>query len=228
MKHRYEQRSKERFIKIFLAILGLAVGLYGSLYAWLAKTHYTPIAVVSDVGDVVAEDMSLYTEIQSGSHVPVYVDPDFPIQKVPKKDLRVDNYLIVGTDSRGEEVARTDSMIILSVDRRHRVIKLSSLMRDIEVDLPGREGMGDKLNAAYAFGGIGLLINTVNESFDLDIQQFMLLDFWSAVDVVDTMGVNIDIRDDEVWAVNDVVYEMNSLMGNPAEANLCQAVAIRH
>ena len=49
MKHRYEQRSKgSGLLKFFLAILGLAVGLYGSLYAWLAKTHYTPIAVVSD------------------------------------------------------------------------------------------------------------------------------------------------------------------------------------
>ena len=40
------------------------------------------------MGDVVAEDMSLYTEIQSGSHVPVYVDPDFPIQKYRKRPAR--------------------------------------------------------------------------------------------------------------------------------------------
>lgn len=208
------------FLRLFLAVLGLLVGLFGYTYIWLAKTNYTPVGIVSELKDAVVGEPGGGTSVSQGGHVKVYVDQDFPIKKVKKIDSRVDNYLIVGIDSRGEEIARSDTMMILSIDKRNKAIKLSSLMRDIQVSLPGREDAADKLNAAYAFGGIGLLINTINEDFKLDIQKFMLVDFWSSVKIVDEMGgVEIPVQENEVAATNDVLDEMNNLLDEGQRAD---------
>lgn len=222
MKNRKKASGVGRFlIRLLLLAAGLCIGLTASVYLWLAKTHYTPVNIVAGGAGVSVSAPAAGAARNEIGRIPVYVHPDFPIEKVGKKDWQVDNYLIIGIDSRGEEIARTDTMMVLSVDRRHGAIKLTSLMRDIEAELPGREGERDKLNAAYAFGGVGLLINTVNSLFDLDIQMFMQVDFWSATKIVDTMGgIAIPVSAEEVSAVNDVMGEMNSLMGLDPDADL--------
>ena len=139
------------------------------------QINYSNVAVVDQLeGKTVSSE---YTGDDRAGHVALYIHKDFPIESVAKIDPLIDNILVIGVDSRGEKTARTDTMMLMSVDRRHNAIKLTSLMRDIEVELPGREGAHDKLNAAYSWGGIGLLINTINQNFNLDVQHFMMVDF---------------------------------------------------
>ncbi len=111
-----------------------------------------------------------------------------PIYKVPKKDPDIENILVIGTDTRyvTKERGRSDAMIILSYNRRTGSIKMTSVLRDSLVPI---EGHGwNRINAAYSFDGVGLAINTVNEIFDLDIQRFVVVDFYAVTHFIDKVG----------------------------------------
>ncbi|MHB8963045.1 MAG: LCP family protein [Saccharofermentanales bacterium] len=123
------------------------------------------------------------------------------------------NYLIFGIDAltENDKRSRTDSMIIVSVDSKNNSIKLTSIMRDTQVDIEGRS-LPNKINAAYVFGGIGLMINTINQTFDLDIQKFGMVDMWSSEGVIDGVGgVYIDVTSAELYYVNHGVTEANEM-----------------
>lgn len=111
-----------------------------------------------------------------------------PIYKVPKKDPDIENILILGTDSRDvtRERGRSDSIIILSYNRKTGSIKMTSILRDSLVPIEGHRW--NRINAAYSFDGVGLAVNTVNEIFDLDIQRFVVVDFNGVTDFIDRAG----------------------------------------
>ncbi|MHB1452552.1 MAG: LCP family protein [Saccharofermentanales bacterium] len=145
--------------------------------------------------------------------VKVYVDPNFPIVRVDQKDPNVENFLIFGVDSRssGELKSRADSMIIVTLDKTYNTIKLTSILRDTQVKIPGRTSP-NKINAAYAFGGVGLMVNTINQNFDLDIQKFAMVDMWSAEKIIDAMGgITLNVSSSEVEYVNTGIRETNRM-----------------
>ncbi len=151
--------------------------------------------------------------------VRVYVDPLFPIIREEQKDPDVENILVFGVDSRyaGQKASRSDSMMIVTLDRSSQTLKFTSILRDTKVKIPGRTEPA-KLNAAYVFGGVGLLINTINENFDLDIQKFAMVDMWSAEKIIDAMGgISLTVRSDEVSYVNDGVRETNTIFSRNSE-----------
>ena len=83
-------------------------------------------------------------------------------------DASVTNILLIGQDAReGETQTRSDSMIICSINMKTKQVVLTSLMRDMYVAIPGYGY--DKLNAAYAYGGMELLDTTIQEDFGIDI-----------------------------------------------------------
>ena len=97
------------------------------------------------------------------------------------------NILLLGTDSRGStKYLRTDTMIVLSINAKTSRIKLSSIMRDIWVQIPGYGGQ--KLNAACVYGGPELTIRTINENFGLNIEKYALVNMQCLVQIVDTLG----------------------------------------
>lgn len=121
-----------------------------------------------------------------------------PIYKVPKKDPDIENILILGTDSRDvtRERGRSDSIIIMSYNRRTGSIKMTSILRDSLVPIENRGW--NRINAAYSFDGVGLAINTINEIFDLDIQRFVVVDFNGVTDFIDKVGgLNINLTQKE-------------------------------
>ena len=163
-----------------------------------------PDAQISSLVSVAPEMTPVPVYWEQPSRVKVYVDERFPILKVERIDPDIENYLLFGIDSRSsyEERARADSIMIVSVDNRNKCIKLTSILRDTQVDIPGRTSPG-KINSAYVFGGIGLFINTINENFCLDIQRFAMVDMWSAEKVIDAMGgLFLRIEENEVEQLN--------------------------
>ncbi len=101
-------------------------------------------------------------------------------------------YLIVGSDSRdgwdtGDPTtgARTDTIMVLHKPESGPVA-LISLPRDSYVDIPGRSA--NKINAAFAFGGAPLLVDTVEEHTGLTIDHYLEVGFTGVVDVVDAVG----------------------------------------
>lgn len=119
------------------------------------------------------------------THPPVRVPG---IYKVDKKDPDIENILILGTDSRNvqKERGRSDSIIVASFNKRTKQVKLVSFLRDTYIPI---EGHGwNRINAAYAVGGVALCVNTINDLFGLDIQKFVIVNFSGASTFVDACG----------------------------------------
>ena len=154
-------------------------------------------------------------------------DKDLGIKskKNDEKNKEVINIALFGGDGRNEkDVSRSDSIMILSIDKTHKKLKLSSIMRDTYVDIYGH-GM-TKLNHAYAYGGPELAIRTINENFNLNIRDYAFVNFDSFEKVVDTIGgVDIELNQSEVNEINKNVQGssikgpgMNHLNGKQALA----------
>lgn len=129
------------------------------------------------------------------------------------------NILFIGTDVRSqtEGPGRTDSMILISVNKETKKIIATSFLRDIYVKIPGKS-QGDKLNAAYPFGGISKLFETLEENFEIKVDKFVSVDFFSFIKVIDIMGgVEIDLSSAEVRVANDYIRELNGLLGKPKD-----------
>lgn len=125
------------------------------------------------------------TEPADTTHPPVNVPG---IYKVDKKDPDIENILILGTDSRNvqKERGRSDSIIVASFNKRTKQVKLVSYLRDTYIPI---EGHGwNRINAAYAVGGVALCVNTINDLFGLDIQKFVIVNFSGASTFVDACG----------------------------------------
>ena len=94
----------------------------------------------------------------------------------PLKENGVVNILLIGSDSRTEgDDGRSDAMILLSVSSKTRTIHMTSLLRDMYVDIPGRDG--NRLNAAYSFGGPELLLETVKQNLGIEVNRYAVVNF---------------------------------------------------
>lgn len=143
-----------------------------------------------------------YEEIESVSHLPMQEDG-------------VVNILLIGNDSRmnGED-GRSDAMILLSVSRKTKTIYMTSLLRDMYVEIPGRED--NRLNAAYSFGGPELLMKTVEQNLGVPVNRYMLVNFEAFANLVDAVGgVDLELTSQEVEYVNGYLVEYNILTNRP-------------
>lgn len=107
------------------------------------------------------------------------------------------NIALFGVDSADVSTGRSDSIIIATIDTIHKKLKLTSVMRDSYVNISGIGN--DKINHAYAFGGPQLAIKTLNENFNLNIEDFVAVNFDSLPKIIDMIGgVTVDITSEEV------------------------------
>ena len=134
-----------------------------------------------------------------------------------KKSKDVLNILLIGTDSNDfKKTARSDSMMILTIDKDHKNIKLTSLARDTLVNIPGY-GF-EKLTHAYAYGKADLLIETIQKNFYIDIDDYITVNFNSFIDLVDILGgVEVDIQEKEISHLNDIIVNSFKVSNKEAE-----------
>lgn len=127
---------------------------------------------------------------------------------------KVTNILLIGSDTRDEdERGRTDSIILLSINRDSDRIVMTSLMRDSYVEIPGHGW--NKLNAAYSYGGAELLMDTVALNFDVKVDRYVYISFFSFINIVDAVGgINLDISDKEAEGMIPPMAEQNKYLGN--------------
>ncbi|WP_297955241.1 LCP family protein [uncultured Ruminococcus sp.] len=133
----------------------------------------------------------------------------------------VRNVLVIGTDGRtSEDRGRSDSMILVSLNRKTNEIVMTSFMRDCYVEIP--DNGWNKLNAAYAFGGPELLMDTIEYNFDVRIDDYVSVDFVSFASVVDAVGgIDIEVSDAEAEEINVIlISEVNEIMGDDRNADL--------
>lgn len=96
------------------------------------------------------------------------------------------NFLLLGSDSRGEDRGRSDVMMLVHSDPSREKLYLISLPRDLWVPIPGRGT--NKINAAYAFGGAPLAVRTVENLLGIRIDHVALTDFEGFFQLVDDLG----------------------------------------
>lgn len=122
------------------------------------------------------------------------------------------NIMLFGIDSRSmKEESRSDAMILLTVDKKHNKIKLTSIARDTYVPI---EGYGnDKLTHAFIYGwvrennivgGAKLALKTINSAFNLNVSDYITANFWAVAKIVDFLGgVDIDVTSTERHYINN-------------------------
>lgn len=122
----------------------------------------------------------------------------------------IKNVLLIGADYReGDKIGRSDSMIILTIDNVHKKVKLTSMLRDMLVNI---EGHGKtKLNHAFAYGGPELTMNTIENNFGIKIDDYMIIDFNGFVSVIDKLGgVEVDVQKQDMNDLNKYVFDIKN------------------
>ena len=137
----------------------------------------------------------------------------------PEPDSKIRNILLIGTDARGDEQGRADTMILLSFSKYNSTLTITSILRDSYVNIPGH-GV-NKLNAAYAFGGPTLLMDTISNNFGIRIDEFICVNFKAFVHIADAVGgFKIQVSDREAQAINVILEsEVNRIMGDDPKAD---------
>ena len=136
-------------------------------------------------------------------------DEDIEINEGVDTGLR--NIVLLGTDTRSDTLdeGRSDCIIIASINEKTKQIKLVSVYRDSYLQIPERSL--DKVTHAYAYGGPALSMSTLNTNLDLDIKEFVAINFYVVMDVVDAVGgVNIEVDSAELQYINNYIDSINN------------------
>ena len=149
---------------------------------------------------------------------------DIVINDEVKKNKEVDlgdgykNVALFGVDSRDGNLGegnRTDCIIVASLNNETKEIKMVSVYRDTLLDLS--EGTYQKCNAAYSYGGPVLAINMLNMNLDLDIEDYVTVDFGAIADAIDLLGgVEIEVTEEELPYINQYIPETANSAGKSA------------
>lgn len=138
------------------------------------------------------------------------------------------NIALFGLDRRSkEEKSRADSIMVANINFETKTINLVSILRDTLVDIKGHGK--DKLNHSYAYGGPELSMETINSNFDLDINKYVSVDFFSLAKVIDIIGgVDIDLKDYEANQINQNLNEINGIEKLPKETDYIQGSGLKN
>lgn len=125
----------------------------------------------------------------------------------------VTNILLIGNDARSiEERGRSDAMILLTISNKTRTVQMTSLLRDMYVDIPGHDG--NRINAAYSYGGPELLCQTIEKNLGIEVNHYVIVNFHAFAALVDAVGgIDLEVSNEEVQWINAYLNEYNLLEG---------------
>lgn len=171
-----KHKAASAVIGLFLVCILVVGGVIGTI-AW--NLYHDSIGIVdADDVDPTADEVQIAREDQKNSDVV--------------------NVLLVGSDSRdpNAELGRSDSMILVSYNKAENKATALSFLRDTLVEI---DGYGQsKLGHTFAYGGVGLTINTLNKQFGLDIQDYIIVNFENLVGIIDELGgIKVKLTEEE-------------------------------
>ena len=187
-------------MKLWQRIL-LIVGIVVLLVFFIAVAYvYTKWSKI-DTRDIKAEDIVINEEVKLNKEL----------------DLGdgYKNVALFGVDSRDGSLGkgnRTDCIIVASLNNETKEIKMVSVYRDTLLNLS--EGTYQKCNGAYSYGGPVMAINMLNMNLDLDIEDYVTVDFGAIADAIDLLGgVDIEVTEEEVPYINSYIWETAASAG---------------
>ena len=207
-----KKRKKKRVWRILLILLlslALIVGmLVGGGYWWV---HHTIDSNVSSADDYTDDEVDVTPKDDMVDNV-VGDDPAVEPDTMKDRIDRVHNIALFGVDTAEGSVGRSDAMIILSIDEEYNKIKMTSLARDTLVPIAGHGE--EKLTHAWAYGHAKLALKTINQSFGMNITDYVYLNFEEFMDVIDYIGgVRLHVNQIELDVINYTPDESLKLPG---------------
>ena len=195
----YQKRGRAiRITSIVLSIL-LLIGGSGLLY-YYSVLNSLKFVDISDNTSTKATSSTLPTS--DGTFSKSQLSNDELLE-----DSKVLNVMLFGEDNaRGQEFGRSDSMIMLSIDNRHKKLKMTSFQRDSYVYV---DGYGyDKLTNAYAYGGPKLTIQTIESNFGVKVDRYAVVDYASFIEIIDVLGgIDLELTQEEIDYINYQLYK---------------------
>ena len=188
------QQQKRKLIIFGAEVLCLLL-LLGVTYVW---SLWQKIDVQSDMGD---------------SEAGINEDLDEDTMETLEGNT---NIAIFGLDNRGNgkyDRGNSDVIMIASIDNKTKEVKLVSVYRDTYLNVGS--GKYNKANSAYARGGAKAAVQMLNTNLDLNIKEYMCVDWNAVVEAVDALGgVEIEITEQERVMINDLIVEIDYFVGS--------------
>ena len=157
-----------------------------------------------------ADDLEATEEelLRWNNHIDDIISDDSTYQIPISEDVY--NILLIGTDNRQKDgVGRSDVMMLVSINHKTETIHLTSFLRDCYVAIPGYGKT--RLNHAFAYGGPDKLMETLEQNFKVHVDRYVAVDFYSFMDVVDTLGgVWVYMTEEEIKVANKYIWSMNT------------------
>lgn len=226
-RNRRRRRRMPLWQKIIIAVLAffLILMLLAVALVWAKLNNIDRIGEESriDVSDETFEIEDDGREDTLGDEDVTFTDGE----TIEHQD--VINILLIGRDSRGTERGRSDSMIVVSLNRSTKQISMVSLMRDSYVQIPGYSN--NKLNTAFNNGGYELLDETIEKNFGITIDYNVGVNFDGFEQVVDQLGgIEVELTQAECnYLMNDIYIDSGWLSPGvnllDGETALCYARA---
>lgn len=166
------------------------------------------ISVILILAALIAVGLFLFTNWMSGkiNHKDIDQSSEALGVSAAYKDSSITNIALFGIDARGGEKGRSDAIMILTLDGKRNKVKVTSLMRDSYVKVEGHDYT--KLTHAYYYGGAPLAIKTINQNYNLNVKDYVTVNFDSLAQVIDAVGgVTINVSEAERKDANHSIEE---------------------
>ena len=227
-------------ILIILLILFLLVGTaFGFMVAKLNKLDYhdgkiSSSEVETTVGEEVESEALGETEELLEENENLVSDEEAAVlgegeavhsEDEIKSDENVFNILLLGTDGYAEEFtskARADSIMLLSLNKKDKTMKLVSLQRGMGIPIPyGKyEGQYDWLTHLFRYGGADMMMQAVRDNFKVDVQYYVRVNFHTFEKLIDSVGgVDVELTEIETQALNDEI-KTNAIAKNKVHVGM--------
>lgn len=124
--------------------------------------------------------------------------------------------LMLGVDERDGDKGRSDTIIVLTVNPNNNSVKMLSIPRDTRTEIIGK-GKEDKINHAYAFGGVPMSMETVENFLDIPIDYYIQINMEGFEDIVDAVG-GVKVQNDLDFTENDFHFAKGEITLNGEQA----------
>ena len=241
----------KRFLSLMLALI-LVLPAFSS---GIADEEDEDLVVEEVIEEVLLDDENVFVDDETGETYVLSEEEqqklDDLIEEQPEEEEGIDpdsldlnpnlpdsvlNILLIGVDTRSRDpqeiIGRGDTQIIVSVDREAGTVKMTSVLRDTVVSIPGYRKQ-TKINNAYQYGcnkvkkgtvqekirsGASLAMRTINKNFELNIQHYVAINFNGLASIIDALGgIDIELTKGEAWYINKYLKEHPPAYDNKAK-----------
>ena len=205
-----EQKKKKKsgcliFLIVMLSLLlvALIVVAVGMNYIFGRLGHFENPEPSDGTIPKMSDEFDVEGNQEGGENFETVDASDVVFETVDVLEGDMINIMLIGQDRRpGEERARSDSMILVTINQEKNTIQLTSFMRDLYVQIPGY--MDNRLNAAYRYGGPDLMTDTFKVNFGLEIDGNVMVDFDEFTEIIEILGgVTLKISGAEAKYMNN-------------------------